>query len=133
MDKDAFQDGLIRITVRDANMVPFAKKKMIGALSFDTSAIYTGNKSHEMYRQWMALMDDEDGDDVGVQGKLPPLSYSYTYTTVTVFYTYICCLRMYVCMYMCDRVPEDLHLHHRARREDGGAQRGGRPGQRGCS
>ena len=72
MDKDAFQDGLIRITVRDANMVPFAKKKMIGALSFDTSAIYTGNKSHEMYRQWMALMDDEDGDDVGVQGKLSP-------------------------------------------------------------
>ena len=132
MDKDAFQDGLIRITVRDANMVPFAKKKMIGALSFDTSAIYTGNKSHEMYRQWMALMDDEDGDDVGVQGKLPP-----SFLLVDVHYCdcflHVYMLFAYVCMYVCDRVPEDLHLHHRARGEDGGAQRGGRPGQGGCS
>ncbi len=47
---------------------------MIGAVAYDASAIYTGNKQHEMYRQWVALIDDEDADDVGVQGEPACLS-----------------------------------------------------------
>ena len=68
LDKEAFQDGLLKITVRDHNANPIGKQKMIGCVAYDLSAIYTRNKQHEMYREWVALMDDEDADDVGVQG-----------------------------------------------------------------
>ena len=27
------------------------------------------NKDHELYRQWVGLTDDEDPDDLGVQGE----------------------------------------------------------------
>lgn len=32
--------------------------------------VYTMNKDHELYRQWVPLMDDEDPEDTGVQGYL---------------------------------------------------------------
>jgi len=71
MAKEIFEDGVIRISCRDANFIPlpFTKKTMIGAYVFDATAVYFA-KDHEMYRQWVALMDDEEADDVGVQGYL---------------------------------------------------------------
>ena len=68
MSKETFQDGVIQIAVRDANL-PFLKKKMIGSYAFDATSVYFG-KDHEFYRQWVALMDDEDAGDTGVQGYL---------------------------------------------------------------
>jgi hypothetical protein len=44
------------------------KEKMIGAYAMDAAQIYSLNKDHEFYRQWVPLMDDEDGGDTGVQG-----------------------------------------------------------------
>ena len=41
---------------------------MIGGVSYDATYIYNMNKDHEFYRQWVGLVDDEDADDVGVQG-----------------------------------------------------------------
>ena len=49
------------------------KSKMIGAWSIDATSVYL-RPDHELHRQWVALMDDED-EDVGVQGYLK-LSYS---------------------------------------------------------
>lgn len=46
------------------------KKTMIGAFAVDATTVYTCNKDHEFYRRWVPLMDDEDADDVGVQGYL---------------------------------------------------------------
>ncbi|RYY82465.1 hypothetical protein EON63_13280 [archaeon] len=67
---------------------------MIGAYAFDATTVYTMNKDHELYRQWVCdihhapytihhtlcnilhaplqvpLMDDEDPEDTGVQGYL---------------------------------------------------------------
>jgi hypothetical protein len=68
LEKEQFMDDRILISVKDATVNPFAKKKMIGTAMYDLMAIYTRNKDHEMYRSWIALMDDEDSDDVGVQG-----------------------------------------------------------------
>jgi hypothetical protein len=70
LDKETFADGLIRIACYDANSVPFAGNTMIGAYAIDASMVYSMNKYHEMYRAWVPLMDDEDPDDVGVQGYL---------------------------------------------------------------
>ena len=66
--KESFEDGVIRVSVKDANFI-IGKKKMIGAYAFDATSVYF-SKDHEMYRKWVALMDDEDADDVGVQGYL---------------------------------------------------------------
>jgi hypothetical protein len=41
---------------------------MIGSYATDASMVYGMNKDHELYRQWIPLMDDEDPEDVGVQG-----------------------------------------------------------------
>jgi hypothetical protein len=35
----------------------------------DATMVYF-SKDHEIYRKWVALMDDEDADDIGVQGYL---------------------------------------------------------------
>lgn len=60
-------EGVVRVSCRSKGSV---LSKMIGAYAFDVAAIYQGNKEHESYRQWVALMDDEDKEDVGVQGYL---------------------------------------------------------------
>jgi hypothetical protein len=67
--KETVEDGIIRITVMDANSVPGLKSTMIGAYTFDATTVYF-SPSHEIHRKWVALMDDEDPDDVGVQGYL---------------------------------------------------------------
>ncbi len=67
LDKEQFSEGLIRIAVMDYNTL---KNTMIGAFTFDAATVYQSSKDHEMYRQWVPLMDDVDDDDVGVQGYL---------------------------------------------------------------
>ena len=67
LDKEQFTEGIIRVTVMDYNTL---KNTMIGAAAFDCANIYQSNKDHELYRQWTALMDDVDPDDIGVQGYL---------------------------------------------------------------
>ncbi len=56
---------------------------MIGAYAIDASMVYSMNKYHEMYRAWVPLMDDEDPDDVGVQGYLK-ISIQVSFTCVHV-------------------------------------------------
>ena len=55
------------MAVYDSSVLP-GNQTMIGAYAMDAAQIYTLNKDHEFYRQWVPLMDDEDGADVGVQG-----------------------------------------------------------------
>eukprot|EP00981_Chlorochromonas_danica_P000154 scaffold46_cov196-Ochromonas_danica.AAC.4 len=69
VDKEIFEQGIIRLACYDSNILS-SKGTMIGAFATDASTIYTMNKDHEMYRQWVPLMDDEDPGDVGVQGYL---------------------------------------------------------------
>ncbi|RYH28936.1 hypothetical protein EON65_10335 [archaeon] len=66
IDKDVLEKEVIRISCRDSS--PLVKGAMIGAYAFDAMTVYTMNKEHEMYRSWVPLMDDEDPQDVGVQG-----------------------------------------------------------------
>ena len=67
LDKEQLEEGLVRISVMDYNTM---KNTMIGSYAFDVANIYQSNKSHELYRQWVPLMDDVDEEDVGVQGYL---------------------------------------------------------------
>jgi hypothetical protein len=71
IDKSAFEEGLIRVACYDSTIMSMigGKNKMIGAYAIDAPMVYTMNKDHEMYRQWIPLIDDEDPEDVGVQGK----------------------------------------------------------------
>lgn len=69
VDKDMFEQSIIRISCYDSNMLS-NKGTMIGAFATDATTVYTMNKDHEMYRSWVPLMDDEDPGDVGVQGYL---------------------------------------------------------------
>lgn len=65
-DKDDIDTAVVRVSVMDANVV--TKNVLIGSYSFDTSDVYF-QKDHEYYRKWVALMNDDDPEDVGVQGK----------------------------------------------------------------
>ncbi len=72
LDKDAFEEGMIRISCYDSTIMSMigGKNKMIGSFAIDAPMVYGMNKDHEMYRQWVPLIDDEDPEDVGVQGYL---------------------------------------------------------------
>jgi hypothetical protein len=50
LDKEAFEEGIIRVTVRDCNSVPGMKNTMIGAYAFDATSVYF-EKDHEYYRK----------------------------------------------------------------------------------
>jgi hypothetical protein len=67
MDKSTIEDGIIRVACKDSGLLG---NTMIGAYVVDATLIYTMNKDHEFYRQWVPLMDDSDPEDVGVQGYL---------------------------------------------------------------
>lgn len=72
LDKEAFEDGFIRISCYDSNALGAlgGGNTMIGAYALDAGMVYRMNKHHELYREWVPLMDDEDPQDVGVQGYL---------------------------------------------------------------
>jgi hypothetical protein len=67
LDKEKFQEGVISIKVNNANYLQ--RTQLIGAYVFDASSVYF-QKDHEMYRKWVALMNDEDAERTGVQGYL---------------------------------------------------------------
>lgn len=74
LDKETFEEGVIKITCLDSNSVPMLKEKMIGGWQIDAAAVYFG-KHHELYRQWVPLMDEEDAEDIGVQVRRPLLIF----------------------------------------------------------
>mmetsp|Transcript_19079 Transcript_19079/g.72115 ORF Transcript_19079/g.72115 Transcript_19079/m.72115 type:complete len:2052 (-) Transcript_19079:79-6234(-) len=67
VDKDDFKDSVIKISVMDADII--AANDMIGSYVVDATYVY-GRKNHELYRQWVGLLDDTNPADVGVQGYL---------------------------------------------------------------
>ncbi|CAM9992524.1 unnamed protein product [Ectocarpus sp. 6 AP-2014] len=69
LDKDEFEEGVIRISVMDADGPVAIKNDLIGSYSFDASNVYF-HKDHEIHRQWVALVDDENPKDSGTQGYL---------------------------------------------------------------
>ncbi|CBN78812.1 conserved unknown protein [Ectocarpus siliculosus] len=60
LDQDDFKEGVFRISVMDADVT-------IGSLG-SLKADLIGN--HEVHRRWVALVDDENPEDVGIQGYL---------------------------------------------------------------
>ena len=69
LDKEEFEEGLIKISVKDSN--PLFPNVLIGAYAFDATYVYY-QKDHELYQSWTALInekDEGDGND-GVQGYL---------------------------------------------------------------
>jgi hypothetical protein len=49
----------------DANVL--MKNELIGSYVFDAARIYY-QKDHEMYRKWVAVINDENPECTGVQG-----------------------------------------------------------------
>lgn len=65
MEKEEFEEAIIRVSCYDSNTI--GRNKMIGGWACDATHVYF-QKDHESYRKWIPLMDDEDEEDVGVQG-----------------------------------------------------------------
>jgi len=66
LDKDEFEEGLIRISVKDSGLLG---ETLIGSYSFDATYVYF-QKNHELYQSWVALLNEVDPSDEGVQGYL---------------------------------------------------------------
>ncbi|CAM9701229.1 unnamed protein product, partial [Scytosiphon promiscuus] len=69
LDKDLFEEGVIRVSVMDADGPVAIKNDLIGSYSFDAANVYF-HRDHEIHRQWVALVDDENPRDSGTQGYL---------------------------------------------------------------
>eukprot|EP00752_Nemacystus_decipiens_P012046 g10680.t1 len=69
LDKDVFEEGVIKVSVMDADGPVAIKNDLIGSYSFDAANVYF-HKDHELHRQWVALVDDENPRDSGTQGYL---------------------------------------------------------------
>jgi hypothetical protein len=70
LTKESFEEGLVRISCYDSDPLRGFESALIGAYAIDAMMVYTMNKDHEVYRQWVPLMDDTDPEAVGVQGYL---------------------------------------------------------------
>jgi hypothetical protein len=66
LDKDEFEEGTVKVTVKDSGML---SDVMIGSYGFDATYVYY-QKDHELYNAWVALMNEKDPADEGVQGYL---------------------------------------------------------------
>jgi hypothetical protein len=66
LDKEEFEEGTVKVSVKDSGMLSDA---MIGSYGFDATYVYY-QKDHELYTAWVALMNEEDPSDEGVQGYL---------------------------------------------------------------
>jgi hypothetical protein len=58
---------VIKVAVMDADLL--TRNEVIGSVSFDASYVYA-QKDHELYRKWLAIMNDEDPENTRVQGYL---------------------------------------------------------------
>lgn len=70
--KEELEEAIIQIEVRNDNLVQkmTGGQRLIGSSVHDLAGIYCGNKNHELHRQWVGLMDNEDKTASGVQGFL---------------------------------------------------------------
>lgn len=87
--KETFEDAIIKVTVMDANSVPLQKNTEIGSFATDATSVYF-SKDHEMYRKWVALMDDDNPEDTGV--------YKHTYICIHTHAN----IYLYTWMHICD-------------------------------
>ena len=68
LDKDEVNEAVIKITAMDSDTFPNGSD-VIGSAQFDASYVYF-QKGHEIHRTWVALVDDTNPKDVGIQGYL---------------------------------------------------------------
>ena len=59
------EEATVRVAIYDADT--YTRDDLIGSVNFDLQSIYF-RKNHEMYMQWVAVTDDENPLDKGVQG-----------------------------------------------------------------
>ncbi|KAJ8599899.1 hypothetical protein CTAYLR_002819 [Chrysophaeum taylorii] len=67
LDKEEFSEGSIRVSVMDADTV--TRNDLIGSYVVDASYVYF-QKNHEIYRTWVALINDQDPESQQIQGFL---------------------------------------------------------------
>jgi hypothetical protein len=67
LKRDELSEAVVQIRVLDANTI--MRNELIGSYQFDLLDIYM-QPDHEVYRQWVALHDNESKKDQGVQGHL---------------------------------------------------------------
>jgi hypothetical protein len=60
-------DPIYKVSVYDADT--FTTSDMIGCYQFDLLGIYF-RQDHELYKQWVALVDPTNTEDAGTQGYL---------------------------------------------------------------
>lgn len=53
MEKEEFQEEMIRIDCFDSNLTLLGANTLIGAYSIDATMVYTMNKDHEVYRRFV--------------------------------------------------------------------------------
>uniref|UniRef100_A0A7S3JR17 C2 domain-containing protein n=1 Tax=Aureoumbra lagunensis TaxID=44058 RepID=A0A7S3JR17_9STRA len=72
LDKDIFKESSIKISVNDARppgIGVIVRDTLIGSYVVDASYVYY-QKNHELYRVWVALINDRDPEDQAIQGYL---------------------------------------------------------------
>ena len=67
LDKEEFEEGLVKVMVKDSDLL--TRNDIIGSYSFDATYVYYQG-DHELYETWVALINEVDVDDEGVQGYL---------------------------------------------------------------
>jgi len=67
IDKLEFEEELIKISVMDADT--FTRDDVIGTYVVDSTYVYF-RKNHEIHRTWVGLINDEDVEDIAIQGYL---------------------------------------------------------------
>ena len=66
LDSEDFEAGHVKLSVFDADSL--SRNDIIGSCLLDASFIYS-QPNHELWRQWVALVNEQDPTDDGVQGK----------------------------------------------------------------
>lgn len=61
---DQVQTETIKVSVFDADT--FSRNDLIGSFTYDVQTVYY-QENHEVYRQWVALTDERNPADAGVQ------------------------------------------------------------------
>jgi hypothetical protein len=66
LDKDDFSEGLVKISVFDADSM--TRNDLIGSCVLDAMYVYQ-QPHHELWKTWVGLLNTEDPTDDGVQVK----------------------------------------------------------------
>jgi len=67
LDVDDFKEGVVTLSVADSNSV--LRNELIGSCVLDASFIYQ-QPNHELWQQWVGLLNTKDPSDDGIQGYL---------------------------------------------------------------